>query len=489
MKRIIILLLGAMAGTISAIAQNDSFESFRKSIKNDFGAFRDKVLNDYDKYLDGVWAEYNAFRGLERDSVPKPVKIPVADSNPEVPFTKLPVPEIVPEQLPHLPEPAPTIPFIPAPPAKPSPRHSTFDFYGMPVQVPEINFATHSEKIRTKDFATLWRLYTDCKAATQILPALQQYAAKWNLNDWFIFELIRSYTGSVLSAVGAEARISLEHHLLNHWGYNARIGIESTGCPILLIAIKQTVYARTYTVIDGQKYYMFSDDQCKIKTNAGCMFKTCQLPRDAEKGKSLDLIIYRDLTIPYSPHSYSFSYKEMKIEGEVNANLMPMLYHYPQTSIGCYAASTISQHTRNDVIEQLHHQLSDMPQLQAVNKLLQFIQHAFEYATDDEQHGFEKPYFFEEMLFYPQCDCEDRSIFYSYLLKHLLKVGNQLVGYPGHEAVAVCLDEAIQGDNYSYKGKTYYISDPTYIGAKTGMCMPSYQNVQPVIDYSWESPE
>lgn len=62
--------------------------------------------------------------------------------------------------------------------------------------------------------------------------------------------------------------------------------------------------------------------------------------------------------------------------------------------------------------------------------LLQFVQSGFSYATDDAFHGFEKPYFLEENLFYPKNDCEDRAIFYTYLLWNALGVENQLLCFP-----------------------------------------------------------
>jgi hypothetical protein len=38
------------------------------------------------------------------------------------------------------------------------------------------------------------------------------------------------------------------------------------------------------------------------------------------------------------------------------------------------------------------------------------------------------------------------------------------------------------GTSYEYKGKTYYICDPTYIGARIGRCMPSYAKESPQIE-------
>ena len=138
------------------------------------------------------------------------------------------------------------------------------------------------------------------------------------------------------------------------------------------------------------------------------------------------------------------------------------------------------------MVSQLKKQLADKPLDQAIDALLLFVQNGFEYATDQQFHGFEKPYFFEETLFYPKCDCEDRAIFYSYLLWHVLGVENHMINYPGHESASVLFPGDRKGDSYTYEGKRFLISDPTYIGARTGMCMPSYRTTQPEIDHIYK---
>lgn len=180
------------------------------------------------------------------------------------------------------------------------------------------------------------------------------------------------------------------------------------------------------------------------------------------------------------------SHGDIEIHGETNELLYPILYKYPQMPIGDYAESALMPSLRDDVVAQLREQLEGMPREQAVDALLQFVQSGFDYATDHDYHGFEKPYFFEEILFYPKCDCEDRVIFYTYLLWNVLGVENHLIAYPGHESAAVSLPGHAAGDAYSYDGRTFLISDPTYIGAKTGMCMPDYRTITPEIDHIYK---
>lgn len=84
--------------------------------------------------------------------------------------------------------------------------------------------------------------------------------------------------------------------------------------------------------------------------------------------------------------------------------------------------------------------------------------------------------FSEESLFYPYCDCEDRSILYTRLVRDLLGLRSILVLYPGHLACAVQFKEQIEGDYVSLSGNRFTITDPTYIGAKVGRAMPDMDN-------------
>ena len=61
----------------------------------------------------------------------------------------------------------------------------------------------------------------------------------------------------------------------------------------------------------------------------------------------------------------------------------------------------------------------------------------------------------------------------------------QVVGlqYEGHLATAVYFgeDTGVTGDMFSYKGKKYYVCDPTYINASIGMTMPQFKDKMPKI--------
>lgn len=108
--------------------------------------------------------------------------------------------------------------------------------------------------------------------------------------------------------------------------------------------------------------------------------------------------------------------------------------------------------------------------------LLNFVQTAFVYEYDDKVWGYDRAFFAEETLFYPYCDCEDRSILFSRLVRDLLGLKVVLIYYPGHLATAVRFSENVTGDYLSVNTSRYVICDPTYIGAPVGRTMPNMNN-------------
>jgi hypothetical protein len=113
---------------------------------------------------------------------------------------------------------------------------------------------------------------------------------------------------------------------------------------------------------------------------------------------------------------------------------------------------------------------------EAVERLLNWVQTAFVYEYDDKVWGHDRAFFAEESLYYPYCDCEDRSILLSRIVRDLLGLKVVLVYYPGHLATAIHFANDVKGDYLVLNGVRYTVCDPTYIGATIGMTMPGMDN-------------
>lgn len=472
-KYFFILLL--CSSSMMAQNTNSDYQAFRKGVLDNYGSFRKTVLENYAKYLQGVWDEYEQFKGIKRDHEPKPSIAPKADVKPQDVTPIQSAPEVKPTV-----QPVPTDNPIPVKPIAPCTLpNMSFPFYGMKLST-VLCHAQTIDGIEHQAIAKAWDAYRQDRVMKDVLLSLQSLAMAYDLNDWFTFELVRNYTEALCK--NHESKTVLQHFLLVNMGYDVRLA--SCGNQLLLLVpFTQQVYERSYLVIDGKKYYVFDDHSTSKIQNVGVY--TCRLPNETDKGRNIDLTI-RGGNIGIKTgvaHRFSMSDGKISLQGFVDEGTMEAIRRYPQMDIPFYAMSTIDSNFHQSLLAQVNEQIRGCSEKEAVARILHFVQYAFDYATDREQHGYEKPYFIEENFYYPKNDCEDRAILFAFLVHNLLGLDVHLVQYPGHECTAVNFSTTqMNGDGYMYKGKAFYICDPTFIGALIGQCMPGYRNVKPTVE-------
>ena len=189
-------------------------------------------------------------------------------------------------------------------------------------------------------------------------------------------------------------------------------------------------------------------------------------------------IVEKELTFSYNGNTY-------KIPVRYDKKAAEFFRQYPQTNLDVYFNAPLSPEATQSLTMGLKPILEGKSEAEAANILLRFVQTAFKYETDGDQFGREKSFFADETLFYPYCDCEDRSIIFAHLIKQILN--RQVVGldYPGHIATGVNFVTRIDGDFVMVDNKVFTVCDPTYINADIGMAMPDFQAVQPqIIDFT-----
>lgn len=472
-KYFFILLL--CSSSMMAQNTNSDYQAFRKRVLDNYGSFRKTVLENYAKYLQGVWDEYEQFKGIKRDHEPKPSIAPKADVKPQDVTPVQSEPEVKPTI-----QPTPTDNPISVEPIAPSALpNMSFSFYGMKLSA-VLCHAQTIDGIEHQAIAKVWNAYRQDRMMKDVIRSLQSLSMAYGLNDWFTFELVRNYTESTCKNLAS--KIVLQHFLLVNMGYDIRLS--SCGNQLLLLVpFNQQVYERSYLFIDGKKYYVFYDDSTSKVQNAGIY--TCRLPNETDKGRNIDLTI-RGGNIGIKTgvaHRFSMSDGKISLQGSVDEGTMEAIRRYPQMDIPFYAMSTIDSNFHRSLLTQVKEQIQGCSEKESVYRILHFVQYAFDYATDGEQHGYEKPYFIEENFYYPKNDCEDRAILFAFLVRNVLGLDVHLVQYPGHECTAVNFTTSqMNGDRYMYKGKAFYICDPTFIGASIGQCMPDYRNVKPIVE-------
>lgn len=472
-KTILLAVIMVLLNKTVGQNKNQSFDEFRKSLLDNYNSYRSEILSQYGKYLDSLWVEYPQHAGVERNPFPKPKDIPIVkDSKPAHPDDESPTTDNTP-RVGDLPLPSDNNPVLPQEKGK-----ITISFYGIPYTMTDVEY-TIPDNLSRETASNLWSYMYSENYQDVIIGEIKRLSTELNLNDYLVYELTQKYVDTKFRNHTSFSRNTLKHFLLSNMGYDVRLAESESGTALILLPFNQMVYARSFLNIGGKKYFVFSETPLNQEES----IYTCFLPTDLFLGDSFELKL-KELKLPYKPYKYEIKYDGMTLTGEVNANIYPVLYHYPQMPIGDYAQSVVNSDVRKQVVNQLKRYLDKESPIDKAERLLHFTQFAFDYATDDEIHGFEKPYFLEEILYYPKCDCEDRAIFYSYLLYNVAGIENHIISYPGHEATSLTMpSEDLKGTSYSYDGKLFFISDPTYIGASTGMCMPDFETVKPTIDY------
>ena len=294
--------------------------------------------------------------------------------------------------------------------------------------------------------------------------------AKYKLNDWGTYNLVKLFSETIMN--DRNDQICFQFFFMNQLSYDIRLA-KSGNELVLLIPFKEMTYAMSYLELNNKKFYITKE------TNSSFYTFNKNLMKDQ---KDISLLIDQPILFTEAPEKKQFKLKSGKeITVEYSLHMVEFLKGYPQAELDVLFNSNPSSILSQSLIQQLSPLLSGMNEWEAVNFLLEFVQHQFSYKTDAEQFGKEKWFFPEDQLHYPYSDCEDRSVFFAYLVKKLLQLDVIGLNYPEHVATAIHFHGNVKGDKVTYKGKTYSICDPTYIGASAGMCMPQFKSVKPKV--------
>lgn len=457
--------------------QRRNFNEWKQQRNASFKAYKDSVNREFAKAMEKRWEEFQVFTGQRRPIKPEPEQLPVAihDTVAKEPVS-LPVDQI-----------------IPTPEARPvPPTENEYDNYAdsatqTTYRDVDVNFYMHTIKfevpvsgetmvlggISERAVAKLWSDLSE-NGFEKCVIQLKEKSREYHLNDWAIYDMITAVAAETFPKRYAEQTVFVVW-LANQLGMDAKVG--RTGNQLLvLLSAKTTLYAVSYVRCNNETYYIFScyptesQEQSSISTYP-VTFPTPTYP--------LDMNIDEPIHFLRQPSSvtYRSDFWGDVLPFQVNQNAIDFYSRYPQVDIGIYANAEMSEELKIWAERQMKPFLDELDEYEAVNVLLFYVQTEFDYATDIQQFGYEKPFFCEENFYYAKNDCEDRAILFAYLIRNLVGARIVLLDYPDHIATAVAFedDSEIKGDYYLIDGRKYFVCDPTYIGANIGETMPQYR--------------
>ena len=308
------------------------------------------------------------------------------------------------------------------------------------------------------------------KDSKQLLSDCRQVKRELRLNDWGLYLFIKNIADAFCQ--DANSSVVMQQFILNELGYRAKMARQGDNKRMLLFVVPDCkLYGRPYFTRDGVDYYNLTADDA-------CSFYMCENDSPKAKnriGMSIGEAPALDNNAVHTAHKNASG--TVSVAADVPKQLIEFYKSIPQCDYSVYVNAKVNSGVANSVLSALQPVVKGKSEKDAANLLINFVQTGFKYATDQEQFGYEKPFFVEELFYYPACDCEDRAVLYSYLVRNLLGLDVVLLDYPNHIATAVHFNEDVPGDFVSVGGKKYIVCDPTYIGAPIGKTMPQFKNV------------
>ncbi|MFI3259748.1 MAG: hypothetical protein R3Y16_06610 [Rikenellaceae bacterium] len=484
MKRVIFVAVALLSAMMMATAQPAShkakYEAFKASAIDEYNTFREQANAKYAAMLRDVWRVENSVESIELKSLPEPPEPTVAPPNAAPTNDVIEVEEVVSLPVVESPELMEAIPLVEVATRSKRVMKSAipelwgfkFEYYGTPCRMNvDDSFKFKLSSVTEEGVADAWTLLSEDKY-TSVVKASVEWKDTLELNDWGYLRFIESFTESFLGAKSRNEATVMQMFILIQSGYKVRIarcGEELT----LLLPFKESICEYPFLRLGEEFYYIRNRD---MKADTYAVFDK-EFPNE----KLLSIALTKEPKLMEESVAHrtiaANRYGEVAAEVATNKNLIDFYDDYPRTdSWNNYAYASLSSSVKEMLYPTLKQAIEGREPIVAANILLDLVQSGLEYKTDGDQFGAERPLFADESLYYPFCDCEDRSILYSILVRDLLGLDVVLLNYPLHLATAVAFKGSHEGDYITVKGQRYLICDPTYIGADVGQSMPEFKN-------------
>lgn len=455
----------------------EQYEEFRRQAIGKYSGFRDSCNQAYAEAMRNAWEQYEmgpAVPQPKEKSVP-PVIMPIEERDKPIRSFQIPFDDVLP--LPVIkPQPQPIEPINPQPIEGNKPYK--INYFGTEIELS----LTDDEQFYLSGcdddaLADAWKLLAEGLFDGLLWECLDIRQER-HLSDWGYLLLLEEIADSFLGESSNEA-VFLTAFLYCQSGYKTRIARQN-GKLCLLYACENHIYDKPSWTVGSEKFYPLGNMQGRVYI--------CNAPFPQESSLSLAIVQIPMLQEKYSNGRKLISerFPEIQVSVITNTNLLDFYSTYPTsmqdndfgTRWAFYANVPASEEMCEIVYPQLQKLLNGKSQLEAVNRLLNWVQTGFVYEYDDKVWGEDRAFFPDESLFYPYCDCEDRSILFSRLVRDLMGLEVILLYYPGHLATAVRFTEDVEGDYLIIGEKRYVVCDPTFINAPVGYTMNGMDNAK-----------
>lgn len=485
--RILLTFSSLIAIGVSVSAQ--SYEEFKRqallsfaqadsAARKEYRDFRARANDEYARNMEHAW---ESFQGS--DPVPAPVPDPVV---PPIVFPQLQVPQVIEDNIlaieevvltqDPLPSPRPVTPIVK--PKEASGEQHYFSAFGalFPISLNMENLPTLRTNGETA-VAKMWKQLSTLEYDA-MLADLLALRKEMDLCDWAYYELVKALADDIYPG-NADPSAVFCAYVLCQSGFKLRLGrAPMDGSLHIIMATDNMMYDHPSWDLDGDTFFLLDN----------CRSQMLKIYRNAFPGERVMRLAFTEknrlpVNLSDGREHQSNKYPTARTVTRVNKNLIAFYDRYPESFVNRdtktrwrFYAVDLSEEVKETLYPSLREAIAGKTELEAANILLNYVQTGFEYEYDTVLWGYDRTFFPDETLYYPYCDCEDRSIFFSRIIRDLLGLRVALVYYPGHLATAVKFTERVPGDIVLVNGERFVVCDPTFENAPVGMTAPEEDN-------------
>lgn len=456
-----------------------AYNSHKEDNIKSYRAFRDEMNVKYADFISLAWTLYKS-----KPAIPIPYEEPVVPPQPipdtflvSLPQQPIPLPHDVVVDTPQpIEQPKPIAPIYED--AQSRENWFNFVFYGTNCKVRIDD--RHRFTLASIDESSIAQQWSDCCSGffDNLIRDCLALRLSLNLCDYAYLQMLDALSDQYFGKDTNES-VFLMSFLYCQSGYKMRFGKSGNNRLVMFFSSRHTIFRQSYYEIDGEKFYAYN------ATDEDCYISSASYENEQPMSLIINYLPRFEMQTTDARKIYSHRFPDISLAVTVNKNLIDFYNTYPvsqysndkMTQWAIYANTPVSDVVKQTLYIPMKQKLEGLSQVDAVSRILNWVQTGLEYRVDKEVWGTERAFFMDETLYYPYCDCEDRAILFARMVRDLLGLEAVLVYYPNHLATAIEFTDAVSGDYFDFDGRKFVVCDPTYIGASIGMTMPRMNNV------------
>lgn len=295
----------------------------------------------------------------------------------------------------------------------------------------------------------------------EIISSIKKQHSKLRLNDWLVYELTQKIIDEIYTNSTRKEKVLANWFLLSKLGYDTRLAFLKNEV-FIYVRSADDIYETPLIEDGGNKFVGLTEMQYKRTSSNKAVYLLNFLARPNGRSFTFSLEDLPRLKVDEIQKKFQFNWEgtDYEITVQCDKTLVEVMKKYPVIGETDYVKTPFSSTLKASLLPQIRTIIAGKSIKETLEVLTTFTRSAFRYREDESYFGRSKPMIRDEVFFYPYSDCEDRSALFYGLVDELLGLPMIIVAFPDHLTIAVALDEPI-GPSIRYKGKKYYICDPT----------------------------